>query len=319
MSSSTNIIAEIESANQYLYRIGCPILMLIGTVSCIINLIIFTQKNLRKSPCSIYFIAYNCSNFVYIYSSLLSLTLSIGYNIDVSAYNLVICRLHLYVTILFNCLSPFYLILASIDRILITSPNAVTRRRSTRRFAYTCVISVTLFWALFHIHALIFMNIIQLGPNDFVCYFQGTYLDFIDYYSLITAIITLLLMIICGVWSIKNIRSIRRLRVAPDLSLIRPGLGGGLNSTSSKDRQLIFILVMDTTIYVLFSFVYTIFLMYEQITRNYTKSADQIQIENFVNYLCLFIIGIPFCISCYANLTVSKTFRNEVKKVLLRG
>jgi hypothetical protein len=209
--------------------------------------------------------------------------------------------------------------LASIDRILITSPNALTRQRSTRRLAYTCIISVTLFWVLFHIHVLIWTNIIQIVPNQFLCYFQGVYLDFIGYYFLIEEIIALSLMIIFGLWSIKSIRSIRRVRVAPDLSVNRPAVGGGLHSTSSKDRQLIFILLMDTTIYALFSFVYTIFLLYEQITQNYTKSPDRMQIESFVRNLCSFSVGIPFCISSYGNLIVSKTFRNEVKKVFLRG
>jgi hypothetical protein len=122
-------------------------------------------------------------------------------------------------------------------------------------------------------------------------------------------------MIICGLSSIKNIRSASRFRVVPDLSVSRPAVGGGLHSTSSKDRQLIFILLMDTTIYALFSFAYTIFLMYEQTTQNYTKSGDQIQIENIVRNLCLFSIGIPFCISCDANLIMLKTFRNKVKKI----
>jgi len=319
MSSSTNIIAEMESAEQHLHQIGGPILILIGTVSCIINLIVFSKKTQRKNPCSIYFIAYNCSNFVYIYSTILPSILNIGYSIDATSYNLVICRLHLYISILFNCLSPFYLILASIDRILITSPNALTRQRSTRRLAYTCIISVTLFWVLFHVHTLILTNIIQLAPNYFVCYFQGVYLSFISYYFLIEEIIALSLMIIFGLWSIKNIRSIRRVRVAPDLSVNTPAVGVGLLATSSKDRQLIFIVLMDTTIYALFSFVYVIFLLYGQITQNYTKNADRIQIENIVRNLCTFSVGIPFCISSYANLIVSKTFRNELKKVFLRG
>jgi hypothetical protein len=145
MSSSTELIAAMEAAETYLYRFGCPILMLIGIIGCILNLIVFTQKNLRKNPCSIYFIAYNLANLTYIYSSLLALTMSIGYSIDPSSHNLAICHLRLYITVLFNCLTAFYLILAAIDRILITSPNALTRQRSTRRFAYVCIGIGTLF------------------------------------------------------------------------------------------------------------------------------------------------------------------------------
>ncbi|CAF1280224.1 unnamed protein product [Adineta steineri] len=315
-SSSSNTIIAMRLVEKYLYQFGCPILMLIGTISCILNLIIFTQKNLRKNPCSLYFIGYNLANFLYIYSSLLSLTLGVGYNIDPSAYNLIICRLRLYTVILFNCLSPFYMILASIDRILITSPNALTRKRSNRRLAYICILVGTCFWMVFHSHALIATNIIQLAPNYFLCYFSpGVYFVFVSYYSIMKEIVALLLLTIFGLWSIKNIRSMRRVRAAPDISLSGTAVGDNAYSTSSKDRQLVLMLLMDITIYGLFSFMYAIFLMYQQITQNAIKNAEQIEMESIIQYLCLFGIGIPFCTGCYTNLIVSKTFRHEVKKV----
>jgi hypothetical protein len=317
MTSLDDSLAVLKSAELYLYQVGGPILMFIGTIGCLLNLSVFTQKNLRKNPCSIYFIAYNLANFIYIYSSLLSLTLGIGYEIDPSAYNLGICHLRLYITILFNCLSPFYLILAAIDRILITSPNALTRQKSTRRLAYACLGGGTLFWALFHSHALILSNITQVGPNIFLCYYeQGVYLAFISYYSIIKEVVALSLMIFCGLWSIKNIRSTHSITAATDLSVTRiGGVTGNLRSNSSKDRQLMFMLLMDITIYALFSFVFAISLMYTQITQNYIKSADRLQIESIVTFICLYSAGIPFCTSCYANLIVSKTFRKEVKKI----
>jgi hypothetical protein len=317
-SPSTDLVTAMQSAQKYLYQLGCPILILMGTVSCALNLIIFRQRTLRRNPCSIYFIAYNMANFLYIYSSLLSLTLNLGYNIDFSAHSLIICRLRLYITILLNCLSPFFLILAAIDRILVTSRNALTRQRSTRRLAYTCIILGTLFWALFHSHALIWTNVEQTGSTTFLCYFQaGVYLTFIGYYSLIKETLVFLLMLICGLWPIKNIRQIRRIAVAPNLSVSRTTGESNPHSTSSKDRQLILMLLMDIGVYTLFSFALAIFLMYQQITQNYIKSADQIQIEFIVRNLCLFSVGIPFCVGCYTNLLVSKTFRRKVKKVLL--
>ena len=317
MSSSMTSIDAMQSAQTYLYQIACPILIVIGTVGCILNLIVFTQKKLRKNPCSIYFIAYNITNFLYIYSSLLALTLDTGYNIDPSSHNLIICHLRLYFSVLFSVLSPFYLILASIDRILVTSPNALTRRRSTQRLASICIISGTLFWVLFHTHALIMTNIVQFGPNYFVCYFQpGIYLSFVGYYSIIEEILVMLFMIICGAWPIKNIRNTRRTRVAPSLSVSGNTLGGGPFSTSSKDRQLVLMLVVDTTMYILFNLALGTFLMYQQITQNDLKLPEQIQIETFARNICLFSVGISVSTSCYTNLTVSKTFRSEAKKAL---
>jgi len=244
--------------------------------------------------------------------------LEVGYQIDPRLYNLPICRLGNYIETLFTYLSPFYLILAAIDRTLITSPNALTRQKSTLRLAYICLGCGTLFWVLFYSHIFILSNIIQIGPNIFACFFeQGVYLAVLSYYFIMEEIVALALMIFFGLWSIKNTRSTRRITATNDLSLTRiGGLRGNLQLISSKDRQMVFMLFMDITIYALFSCVYGIYLIYEQITQNYVKSDDRIQIETYVEYICLYIISIPFCTSCYTNLIASKTFRKELKKVV---
>jgi hypothetical protein len=245
--------------------------------------------------------------------------LNVGYQIDPSLYNLPICRLRIYVGFLFDCLSPYYLILAAIDRILITSRNARTRQKSTRRLAYICIGGGTLFWVLFHIHAFILSNIIEIGPNIFLCYFQpGGYVTFVGYYTIIKEILALSLMIFCGLWSIKNIRSTRRITATNDLAV--PRIGGvtdNLQSTSSKDRQMMFMLLMDITIYGFFSFIYGIYLIYEEITQNDVKSYDRIEIESNLQYPFIYSFAIPFCTSCYTNLIASKTYRKELKKVVL--
>ncbi|CAF0874477.1 unnamed protein product [Adineta steineri] len=306
-------MAALNIIQQYLFQIACPLLLLIGIAGCILNLIAFSRKNMRKNPCSIYFIAFNLANFIYINVALLNLILEVGYNISPSASNLIICRLRVYISTVFDCLSPFYLLLASIDRIFITSKNALTRRRSNLGLAYICIVSGTLFWVLFSCHALIWSNILQIGPNLFLCYFQGVYLTFFSCFAIIKEMTTFLSLTICGIWAIKNIRSIHRVRVAPSI----PN-GHDMQRTSAKDRQLIFMLVIDVIMYALFSFTFASFLIYQEITQNDLKSNEQIQIESFIRNLSLFSIAIPFCVSFYANLIVSSVFRKEIKKILSR-
>jgi hypothetical protein len=319
MSSSSAILIALQSTQKYLFQFVSPVLVFIGIIGCILNLIVFTQKTLRKNPCSLYFIAYNVVNLIYIQGLLLSSTLTVGYNIDDTIYSIPICRIHIYIPVSCNVLSPFCLILASIDRVLITSPNALTRQRSTRRLAYICIIGGTLFWALFHIHVLILATITQVGPHSFLCYFQpGGQLTFMGYYQVIKEILTFSLMIIFGLWTIYNVHNIQHIRAAPTASVCRTTMGNTPRSKFSKDRQLIIMLVVDVIIYALFSFAIAVFIMYQQITQNIAKSFDQVQIESAIRNLCLFSMGIPICISCYANLIVSKTFRNEVKKLFVR-
>ncbi|CAF1321358.1 unnamed protein product [Adineta ricciae] len=314
-AQASSTVVTFKLVEKYLYQIGCPILIIIGIFGSVTNLLVFTQKNLRKSPCSIYFIANNLANFCYICSSLLPLTLGLGYKVDVTTSYLGLCRLRLYAVTLFNCLSAFYLVLASIDRVLITSRNATTRQKSTCRCACVCILVGTIFWSLFHIHALILSTISQIAPNTYLCYFQsGMHLIFMSYYSLCKELGALFLLTFFGLWSIRNLRHAQRLTHVEHFSKTKSIGATGSRSKFTKERQMMYMLFMDISIYALFSITFAAFLMYQQITQNQVKGSEQVAIESVVRNMCLFSAGIPFCLSCYTNLLVSKTFRSEGKK-----
>ena len=317
--SSNNFTSSIKLAQLYLYKIGGPILIVLGNISCIINLIIFTRKNLRKSPCSIYFIAFNISNFILINFLILLTTLLSGYNVNQNVFNLTLCRSNFYMTLTLDIISACYLILASIDRMLITSRNVRTRQRSTNRLAYISIIIVTLFWILFHSHTLILVNGIPTGPNQYRCFFNlGLYYTLITYYTLIIkGICVPLLLITFGLWTLKNIRSImHQTRVAPIGEPSRTMTGAALSSTRSKDRQLSLMLLIEISIYVIFTSVLTSVLMYGQLTQNNVKSADELQFSLLLSTIGNFSNFIPYCIGGYINILVSKIFRKEVKDIL---
>ncbi|CAF4273219.1 unnamed protein product, partial [Adineta steineri] len=252
MSSSDGFLTSLQSIQTNLFRIGGPILLVFGTVSCVINLIVFTQKNLRKSPCSIYLIAVNIANFLYITFAVLFITLEVGYGIDLATSNLFMCRFYYYISYLIDIISASYLILASIDRVLVTSPNARTRQRSTRSLAYICVGSGTLFWILFNSHALFLTDIAEIAPGYSTCYYRaGPYVIFMGYYLLIVKAITVpLLMIIFAIWTAKNIRKVRQRRIAPVVTNTRNTAGNSEQPFHSKDRQFVLMVAVDICIYI---------------------------------------------------------------------
>jgi len=319
MSSQPSLIDFLLSIQKKLYEFGGLTLMICGTISCIFNLMVFTRRKTRKRPSSIYFVALEISNFLYIYSSFFPLMLQYGYNINLTLSNLVCCRLSMYASFLFDILTSFYLIMASIDRILITSSNILIRRRSTRRLAHFVIISGTLFWMLFHIHALFFVNILQNEFGIFACSFTlGSYLAFAGYYTLIKSILIPLLIILFGLWVIKNIRKLRRVAPVPVSSVTRNRDRTRLATRiNAHNRLLGRILLMDTIVYILFRLPIGIFLMYEQIIQNYIRTTEQKQIELFITLICTFSAYIPSSIGCYLNLFISKTFRKEIKNIIL--
>lgn len=319
MSAESNLGTSLIFAGTSLYKFGGPILMGLGTVSCILSLAVFTKKNLRKNPCSIYFIAYNASNLLLIYTSVLSSTLAYGYNIDPSSYCLAFCRIRFYAMFLFDVLSPSYLILASIDRILFTSRNALTRRRSTPRLAFVCITSITLFWLLAHSHTLVLMNILPFAPGYNVCYFQpGIHNILVSYYSVILkGIIVPVLMLILGLWTIKNVRNVGHVAPATNTTGTERRVNGSLRSAHSKDRQLVRILLFDIGIYLFFTLLPSSVIMYQQVTRNQSQSLLQTRIQLLLLLLGNFSSYISFCVGYYANLLVSNTFRRGAKDFLL--
>jgi hypothetical protein len=178
----------------------------LGTVSCILSLAVFNKKKLRSNPCAIYLIAYHIASLLLIYTTVLPQALAKGYNVDPTSYNLAFCRFRFYTTLLFDVLGPSYLVLASIDRILLKSQHALIRQRSTPRLAYVCVMSVTLFWLLAQSHTLVLCHIYVLGPGFNLCFFQfDKYYAFISYYTVVVkGFLIPVLLLIFGLWSIKK-------------------------------------------------------------------------------------------------------------------
>ncbi|UJR06867.1 hypothetical protein I4U23_011156 [Adineta vaga] len=312
--------AFLYSFQENLFKYGGPILIAFGTIGSVLNLMVFTQNTLRKNPCTICFIIFNSMNLIYFYVGFLFVMLTFGYDIDLSKMNIGFCRFRYYIAFVLACWEPSCLIIASIDRTLVTSPNALTRRLSTRRLIVISIIVTCLFWAIFHVHALIYIRILQYGPDYFICFHEpGAYTTFVSYYSLfINGLFLPVLMLIFGCWTVKNIRGISRATQQSGTSnsavvvvIGRPRI------LQSKDRQLIRILLVELVSFILFKFPITICYMYQEITRRNEKSVEQQLIEQYILLITSFVYFIENGISFYTNILVSKTFRSELKRVLL--
>jgi hypothetical protein len=202
--------------------------------------------------------------------------------------------------------------LASIDQVLVTSSNSNMWKRSTYRLACISSIIGTIFWILFHIHALIYSEIVEIKSNSFHCDLNiGLYSTIVTYYSLIVkGILSPLLLIILGLWTMKNVRNIPRIKPISGIIITD-------NRSYTIDQQIIEILIKDIIIYIIFQSFMSIVLMYELITQHHMKNFQRIEIEYFIRHLSTFCVSIPFCIGCYTNLIVSKIFRNQVKNIFL--
>lgn len=301
-----------------IFRIGGPILIGIGTISCLLNLMVFSKSTLRKNPCAIYFIILNIINFLYFYLGLTFTVLAVGYSIDPSTTNLIFCRFRYYMAFVLACWQSSCLVLAAIDRTLFTSPNVRIRQRSTCRLVAICSLSIGFFWLLVNIHAWFFTEILQFGPGYFVCFYQaGLYNIIMSYYAaIINGMLPPILLTIFGWLTIRNIQKIRGPAVH---SRTTDRSTTGVNrpyTIQSKDRQLIRILLVDISTFILCKFPVAIMFIYQQITQYAEKSSDQQVIEQCILQLTFFWYFVNNGIGCFTNLFISKTYRSELKDLL---
>jgi hypothetical protein len=114
---------------------------------------------------------------------------------------------------------------------------------------------------------------------------------------------------------VKNVRS--RPCIAP-VSIIPTSVTTAIRNVRaghSRNRQLFQILLTDISMYVILNLILTIIVMYEQFNPNQSGDLVVAHIQVFLMNVGIFSAYIPFCIGCYTNSLVSKTFRHEVKNI----
>ncbi|UJR32697.1 hypothetical protein I4U23_020156 [Adineta vaga] len=310
MSSSNSYTIELLiKIPIYLHQYVVPILYFIGNLGNILTLYIFLKKSWRKNVSVLYFIICLISNTIFINSTLLGAVFNIGFQINLHNSNTFLCKLFYYTACVTSIYFPIILILASIDRLLISSQNVHTRLYSSKRLAYFLISISTIICTLFYIHIFIKVYIQEIYPTVFVCYYElSSYLNFFVYSALFITVFISLTMITLSIFAFKNVRRIRAIP-RQQRRVIR--------SMTKKDFQLLRCLYVHNIIYIICSIVIIIGIG-QSITLNYeTSTAMEIAVNTFLNNFGSFLHYIPYCISFFIFSCVSKTFRLELKRCVL--
>ena len=305
----SNAIDILNQSNFYLYRYIGPILFIVGNIGNFLSIFIFLKKSWRKNVCVFYMqvclIFDSCYNNSYIIGSIFIY----GYGINVQDSNVIICKLFFYVGFYFSVAVPMFLILASIDRLLISSQNIDTRLYSSKRLAYLLCSINSIVWLIFFVHILIRVNLEEYSPSFRMCYFDPTesYLDFISYSSLVLTSIFSITMIVLIVLAFKNVRHIR---LAPRQSRRE------VRQMTKKDFQLLRCLFALDISFIFFTIFLNMFYVYSAVTKAKLKTDLELAIGNFVFAVLNFIHHIPFCSNIFVFIFVSRAFRNELKRFI---
>jgi hypothetical protein len=307
MSSSDSYYIQIlTNIPIYLHQYVVPIFYVIGNIGNLFSFFIFLKRSWRKNVCVFYFVICLINNTIFVNSALLGAIFTFGFNINAQNSNNVLCKLFYYVSYLFSESYPIVLILASIDRLLISSQNVDTRLYSSKRLAYFTISTSTVIWSIFCFHILIKINIQEVYTSTFVCYYDLSkfYLDFFVYSTLVISMITSAFLIILSILAFKNVR---RIRAVPRQQRNQ------LRTMNKKDFQLLRCLYLHIITYIIFSILIVVSVGYSVTIKYETLTPMEQAVNDFLSDFGSFLHYIPYCSSFFIFVCVSKAFRQELK------
>ena len=301
-------ITDFNNAVQYIYRSIVPAICILGNIGNLLSIWIFLKKSWRKNVCAFYLKFFILVNTCYMNSSMLANIFTIGFQINLQNSNNVLCKLQSYVSYIFICLSPTVLILASIDRLLISSQKVDTRLYSSKRLAYFSLGINTLFWIAANIHVVINISVREILPSYFVCTFISSrvYTDFVTYFSAVLNVFLCLVMIILCACSFKNVRHIR--------AVPREKRNQQIRSMTKKDFQLLRCLFVQDLVYVSFSMLTVILSVYQTVTKDQTRTAWDRALLSLLSRLFAVFYNLYYASSFFIFVIVSRAFRHELKR-----
>ncbi|CAF3341491.1 unnamed protein product [Rotaria sp. Silwood2] len=141
-----------------LYRIFLTPITAIGIIGNTFNIIVLTRRGLYNNPCSRYFIALASNNLFFSTFFVTFNLLSIGYSLDPTGYSRILCKLILFVQQTSMVVSPYFIVLAAIDRFLASSISARRRNLSNLTVARWAISFILIFFSLFFISSLVLLE-----------------------------------------------------------------------------------------------------------------------------------------------------------------
>lgn len=319
MSTNATLAMSLNTISNHLNQYLGIFVFLFGCIGNILNILVLSQRTFRSNPCSLLFLASSISNLIAILFGLTSRILA-GWNLDPTSTLNWLCKLRVIVGLPARTAAFWFIMLAAVDRWLVSSVHARYRQLSTVRNARLGGMGIILFSIMVYIHAPICF---EIAANNFPLQcFGKTKLCRISI-DLVYGIITIALpIILMGTFSFKTILNIRRMkkRIHPtqietihESTGIRTTIGRHTNTTD----RLFLMLSVQIILFTILTFPFAIQRMYATVTMNDQKSALQSAIENLVYNLLLLLNflahGIPFYIY---TLTGGHVFRAALTNVV---
>ncbi|CAF0984637.1 unnamed protein product [Adineta ricciae] len=221
----TSILPSIQIA---MIRYGMTTYLALGNIGNFLALLIFSNKNHRRNPCSVYLGVGSLFNILGINLGIIPLVYALDHP-DPLPLSLSLCKWRQYALHAILMIDRILIVFACFDRFAVSSSRPSIRRWSNIKLARWSTIAIILFWFIICIHILVYQDI-QHGS----CGMFGTYSLIFSIYSIfIIGLIPPLLMLIFGILTMRNLKQIHTTQV----------------HLHQRDRQFLAILAAEVIVY----------------------------------------------------------------------
>ena len=303
---SSSILPTIQ---VQLNRYGYSIFMVLGNIGNTFIAIIFSQQ--RQNACSIYLLTSAIVNMVYLTVIGFLTIFPLNYN-DETPLAFAVCKIIPYLSAAIGQTAKTMIVLACIDRFLVTSDRATFRAFSTPKRAKYLILFFGVFWFVVSIHMPV-MQIIVYGQ----CGTFGIYSTFLTIYVILT--VGLIPPIISGIFGYLTYRNMRHLhaRVQP----VMQNTNDRNHSIQRRDRELLVLVISEVFVYIVTTVLFPVIFL-EMMISGYTlpnKSFQYLLTEVFVIDIAALLLFINSAAPFYTYVIVSKSFRRDFKQLIING
>lgn len=293
-SSEINTILLLNNAIVQINRYFGIFIFPFGTLGNILNILVLSQRTLRKNPCTWYFLMGSIASLVAFFSGLTTRFLS-GWNLDYSDTNRYICKIRGLFALSFITLNFWLITFATIDRWLSSNIEIYYRQKSTLKNARKNTIIIIILSIGVNI-SILYCYEANLVDTPIKCYNKSTECRLINDLTLavISILLPILLMSLFGIKTILNIhQSHRRINNQPT------NTNEQQIQRKKIDRQLLIMLFIQVILLTILSVPLPIQRLYSTFTDTDSPPILQQTIENFIFNLFLLFIYIANGISYY--------------------
>jgi hypothetical protein len=307
-SSDNNTALLLNNLTIQFNRYFGIFIFIFGIIGNLLNILVLSQKTLRKNPCAWYFLMSSITSLISFFSGLTTRILS-GWHLDYSDVNQGLCKVRGFVVFAFITATFWLITMAAIDRWLASSTLATHRRKSTLKNAQRGTI-VIIILSIGLYTQMLFCYEANLVNTPTKCYSKSSGCRFVSdlSFALISILFPLLLMISFGLKTISNIRQ-SHLRIHTQIT----NPSGQQNLYRKTDRQLLLMLFSQVILLTILSIPLPIQRFYSTFTSNYSKTLLQQSISNFAYNLSVLFIYLANGISFYIyTISGGNTFRKAL-------